>query len=48
MEFKQYVNCNTHDLDLAIREGMRPMQTFFDSTRDNLPFFGIVLCLNNY
>ena len=40
MEFRQYVNCNTFDLDLAIREGMRPMQTFFDSTRDNLPFFG--------
>ncbi|MBQ8187187.1 MAG: hypothetical protein IJ037_10015 [Clostridia bacterium] len=40
MEFKKTVSCNTHDLDLAIREGMRPMQTFFDPTRDNLPFFG--------
>lgn len=40
MEFRQYVNGNTHDLGLAIREGMRPMQTFFDTTRDNLPFFG--------
>ena len=40
MEFKKYVSCNTHDLDLAIREGMRPMQTFFDATKDNLPFFG--------
>ncbi len=40
MEFKQYVNCNTRDLDLAIREGMRPMQTFFDTSRNNLPFFG--------
>ena len=25
---------------MAIREGMRPMQTFFDSNKDNLPFFG--------
>ena len=40
MEFKKYVSCNTHDLNLAIREGMRPMQTFFDTTKDNLPFFG--------
>jgi len=40
MEFKKYVNVNTHDIDLAIREGMRPMQTFFDTTNDNLPFFG--------
>ena len=40
MEFRQYVNCNTRDLDLAIREGMRPMQTFFDTRRGNLPFFG--------
>ncbi|MBR5311678.1 MAG: hypothetical protein IKU40_02220 [Clostridia bacterium] len=40
MEFRKYVNCNTCDLDLALREGMRPMQTFFDPTRDHLPFFG--------
>ena len=51
MEFKQYVNCNTRDLDLAICEGMRPMQTFFDTTRDNLPFFGNEMapnCLNSH
>lgn len=40
MEFKKYAVSNTYDLDLAIREGMRPMQSFFDPTRDNLPFFG--------
>ena len=40
MEFKKYVVCNTHDLDLAIRKGMGPMQTFFDPTKDCLPFFG--------
>ena len=40
MEFKKYTVCNTHDLDSAIREGMRPMQTFFDHTKDDLPFFG--------
>lgn len=40
MEFRQKVNSNHFDLDFAIREGMRPMQTFFDPTRDNLPFFG--------
>ena len=39
MEFKKYLNVNTYDIDLAVREGMRPMQTFFDSTKDNLPFF---------
>ena len=51
MEFKKYVSCNTHDLDLAIREGMRPMQTFFDTTRDNLPFFGnemVPRCSNSH
>lgn len=40
MEFKKYLNVNTYNIDLAVREGMRPMQTFFDSTKDNLPFFG--------
>ena len=40
MEFKKNVSCNTYDLDLAIREGMRPMQTFFDPSKGNLPFFG--------
>ena len=39
MEYKINVNCNTHDIALAIKEGMRPMQSFFDTTRDNLPFF---------
>lgn len=38
--FSKRVKCNTHDLDLAIRTGMGPMQTFLDETRDHLPFFG--------
>ncbi|MBE6608122.1 MAG: hypothetical protein E7633_06180 [Ruminococcaceae bacterium] len=40
MEFKTKVMSNTHDIELAIKKGMRPMQSFFDTTRDNLPFFG--------
>ena len=40
MEFKKYVECNTRNIDLAIKLGMGPMQSFFDKERDNLPFFG--------
>ena len=40
MEFKKYVECNTRNIDLAIKLGMGPMQSFFDKDRDNLPFFG--------
>ena len=39
MEFKDKIDCNNSDILLAIREGMRPMQTFFDSTKNGLPFF---------
>ena len=38
--WKNRVEANFSDILLALREGMRPMQCFFDSSRDNLPFFG--------
>ena len=39
MEWIRQLDCNTRDLRLAIEEGMRPMQTFFDPERDRLPYF---------
>ena len=38
--FPKYVQVNTRDLRLAVREGMRPMTEFFDPRYDRLPFFG--------
>lgn len=40
VRFKKYVNINNRDLDLAIREGVRPMQEFYDKEHGYLPYFG--------
>ncbi|MDD4140886.1 MAG: hypothetical protein PHX81_11735 [Eubacteriales bacterium] len=38
--FNKSVAVNDHDLLLAIREALRPMQTIADETRQGLPYFG--------
>ena len=38
--FSKYVAVNKRDIDLAIREGLRPMREFFDVENGNIPFFG--------
>lgn len=38
-EFKKYVEINNSNIELTIKEGLRPMQHLFDSKHDNLPFF---------
>lgn len=38
--FHKYVSVNDHDLLLAIREGLRPMQSIADEAHDGLPYFG--------
>ena len=38
--FQKYVQVNKRDLRKAIVEGMRPMQTFFDTRHGDIPFFG--------
>ncbi len=39
-EFCKYVQTNTTDIGRAIREGLRPMLSFYDTQHGNLPFFG--------
>ena len=40
--FPERVKVNTTDLQLAIREGRNPMESFFDPDHDNLPYFSHV------
>lgn len=37
---QQLADVNTTDLAKAIRDGCKPMQLFFDPTREHLPYFG--------
>lgn len=39
MEYPKYVKVNDSDLMMALRQGMRPMMTWFDTSRRNLPYF---------
>ena len=39
MEYPKYVKSNDSDLMLAIRQGMRPMLTWYDPARRYLPYF---------
>ncbi len=40
MEIRKYVEVNRRDLRLALRESLRPMQTFLDPEHGWLPYFG--------
>ena len=39
MEYPKYVKVNDSDLMMALRQGLRPMMTWFDTSRRNLPYF---------
>ena len=41
MNFPKYVKINDYDMELAIREGISPMLTWYDSKRDYLPYFSL-------
>lgn len=46
--FPKYVRVNTRDIDLAIREAMRPMTQFFDPRHDGIPFFSNEMTGNDW
>lgn len=48
MNYPKYIDVNTHDVQMAIREGMRPMQRLFDLSSDPLPYFWNVLSGGDY
>lgn len=48
IEFKKYVKVNDSDILLAIREGLRPIQFFYDKEHGNLPYFGNVMAGGDY
>lgn len=48
MEFPKYVKINDNDIELAIRKGISPMLTWYDSKRDYLPYFSLYVQENFY
>lgn len=41
MDFPKYVKINDNDMELAVREGISPMLTWYDSKRNYLPYFSL-------
>ena len=48
MDFPKYVAINDNDMELAIREGIAPMLTWYDSKRNYLPYFSLYVQENFY